>query len=620
MSDLYNVEDLYGSYDEGQSGVSINALQAIIANLIVDSANIRDLAVKNQHVESIEVNKIVSVGGAVSNVNILPGKVRTHGGFAEDAVHVLSKITDGIKVKGAANYGQIGSYNGGSEVTYVQYDLGTSHRLAHSKIYFYSMDERHYQYKIKYSLDGTTWYYAAGDANTWAKSVPTSLGGSTMNPTSNVFSIPIVARYVRLYMNGNSVNSGNHVDEWELFSFEQTSIEGGELRANTVIANDITFSGILSGATGEFSGNVEINKGGNQYVASLIDSALTMSYNVPAQKPWSSLGYTGLEVRDQATSHYLRYRKGAIELYDTEMNLGSGGSKAYINFISTAVDTGYIDIVPARTINGLYGNLMVSRDEWLRINDGVGHSNGVYFSNSIVRTDGQLQVGTDGAYFKAASNKIYIATTDQEKIRVDIPNGNIGYMRWYRNGLNLSYLGHPTALNDDLYLYSYNGIVQLYGGLKIDGNGSVARWQRNDSDYIYQSSSFVGLYFGGAIKHTFRSDGTKSGGSIEVDGKNLGMSPIDSPQILLEYVKFGVELTPEGTRVAIDPTFLKTVETFDVFPNKGELLSVGVDHFVIAGEGKASCRIIGERVGQVGKFYEDLDLLTAESEQSALSK
>ena len=36
-------------------------------------------------------------------------------------------------------------------------------------------------------------------------------------------------------------------------------------------------------------------------------------------------------------------------------------------------------------------------DEWLRINDLNSHTNGVYFGTSTVRTDGQVQVGEDGA-------------------------------------------------------------------------------------------------------------------------------------------------------------------------------------------------------------------------------
>jgi len=111
------------------------------------------------------------------------------------------------------------------------------------------------------------------------------------------------------------------------------------------------------------------------------------------------------------------------------------------------------------------------------------------------------------------------------------------------------------------------------------------------------------------VRHKFYANGTKSGGSIEVDGKNLGMSPIDSPQVLLETIEFDVPLTADGTKVLLDSRFAKAVNyRFAVFPNNGRVIEKGPNYFIIAGTGTADIRIIGERVGYAGVYFDDMTM------------
>lgn len=53
---------------------------------------------------------------------------------------------------------------------------------------------------------------------------------------------------------------------------------------------------------------------------------------------------------------------------------------------------------------GQYGTIAQSTDEWLRFNNDGSHTSGVYFGSSIVRTDGQLQIGNNGASFLVDTN------------------------------------------------------------------------------------------------------------------------------------------------------------------------------------------------------------------------
>jgi cytoskeletal protein CcmA (bactofilin family) len=54
-------------------------------------------------------------------------------------------------------------------------------------------------------------------------------------------------------------------------------------------------------------------------------------------------------------------------------------------------------------VDGQFGNIAKSTDEWLRINDGGGHTNGVFFGNSLVRTDGNFNIGSNGSILNVTS-------------------------------------------------------------------------------------------------------------------------------------------------------------------------------------------------------------------------
>jgi phage minor structural protein len=161
--------------------------------------------------------------------------------------------------------------------------------------------------------------------------------------------------------------------------------------------------------------------------------------------------------------------------------------------------------------------------------------------------------------------------------------------------------------------------IDLLGSaIKMPGNQAVV--SGSDGLYLYtdygaggdsylkiKDDGAVFIVVDGQVKHSFYAGGTKSGGSIIIGGKNLGMSPIDSPQILLEYIEFDVPLTLEGTKVFIEERFRKAIENFAVFPNNGQVIEKGYDYFVITGEGTADVRIVGERIGYADTFFDDLD-------------
>jgi hypothetical protein len=88
--------------------------------------------------------------------------------------------------------------------------------------------------------------------------------------------------------------------------------------------------------------------------------------------------------------------------------LNANGNMKVNNLTATGnVTLNNTSISGVTTITGQYGRIANSRsDEWLGLNDDNSHTSGVYFGSSITRTDGTLQVGSNGAYFNANSSGI----------------------------------------------------------------------------------------------------------------------------------------------------------------------------------------------------------------------
>lgn len=186
---------------------------------------------------SLTVDKLNVGSGAVFSGNIFSGKTVTGSGGS------TSELTNGTREIGSNLYtfSSGNSINNAPESAYIQIDLGEVCRLSQINTYWYSEDNRYYLYKIKYSTDGTSWIYAKGNSSNtgWVLStVPISTDTGKINPTIDIFNIPISARYIRIFGNGNSVNTLNNLYEIEGFSTEQTSIVGDQISSGIIQSNN----------------------------------------------------------------------------------------------------------------------------------------------------------------------------------------------------------------------------------------------------------------------------------------------------------------------------------------------------------------------------------------------
>lgn len=184
------------------------------------------------------------------------------------------------------------------------------------------------------------------------------------------------------------------------------SPSGTYISSSGIMTSNITFSGNLSGATGTFSGTL---------TGSIIDVV-----NPSAGHTFMTFKQ-GTEVRKvqfggNGRDAYLRQVEnptyGTWNLENFYINVDwsrfYGNALFYDSYngelkVSIEATTGTMF---AKVMEGHYGTVFESRDTWLRINEKNPHPNGVYFANSVVRTDGRLEVGNGGATFKVDGSYI----------------------------------------------------------------------------------------------------------------------------------------------------------------------------------------------------------------------
>lgn len=219
-------------------------------------------------------------------------------------------------------------------------------------------------------------------------------------------------------------------------------------------------------------------------------------------------------------------------------------------------------------------------------------ANGVYISSDgYTDFNGEVHMSGIGTYADPETGVLRALKIGSKGLAVTNNNTDSGDALHVR--------GKATIKGEGLELY-WSGY-----GPYIDFKDSAA------VDYkvrIRQIASELQFFFdSGPVRHAFYNNGTKLGGTIELDGRNLGMSPVDSPQVLIEFVEFDIPLSPTGTKVLIDEWYLKTVANrFAVFTNNGTVIEKGLDYFIVAGTGIADCRIVGERIGYRDVFFADV--------------
>lgn len=353
----------------------------------------------------------------------------------------------------------------------------------------------------------------------------------------------------------------------------------------------------------------------------------------------------GTEIVQSSSTRKLEMKFGRLQsFYDSKLAMDFG--QYSLDFY--ARDGSEIaSIVPNNILDNadVQGLSIQSKQDYVSIGKPFGNTNKpsfmTSFRNGYTNVSGAYRNTSQGSSLRLYGNSYpwvdnTIRGTDQPCILLDqgsdLNNTTIYYGGEFgRSASNFSlrynnststYVSVLEATNDRFKIYgafqvlqsgqirSFNHHFYGQGSVAVIPYTNAARLQYDTSNYITVfNDGTVSFTMGGGTKHAFFPDGTKNGGSVEVEGENYGMSPVDSPQVLLEYIEFDIPLTESGTKVMIDETYLKTVSHFDVFPNRGELVEKGLDYFILRGTGSASTRIVGERVDYQGAFYSAMDSL-----------
>lgn len=123
-----------------------------------------------------------------------------------------------------------------TEKVFIQVDLKQFYNVTASKIYFKDKDSKVYYYKIKYSQDNIHWHnYYTEDEDDWLLSVKDDGNLYTLDLNQ----LGVTARYFRLYLNGNDVDTSpaiSSVSAFELYAGGATTC----IDANGIITGQIT--------------------------------------------------------------------------------------------------------------------------------------------------------------------------------------------------------------------------------------------------------------------------------------------------------------------------------------------------------------------------------------------
>ncbi len=117
------------------------------------------------------------------------------------------------------------------------------------------------------------------------------------------------------------------------------------------------------------------------------------------------------------------------------------------------------------------------------------------------------------------------------------------------------YIGPGTCLFD-VYDGSFRIKQSSTNYMRIDTNGQVT------------------IFVNGTAKHIFRTDGTKTGGTIELEGVNYGMSPIDNPEYLISDIIRQVPIKKGHNIIKLDDTTAKAIDGYSVFFENGNGITV----------------------------------------------
>lgn len=234
------------------------------------------------------------------------------------------------------------------------------------------------------------------------------------------------------------------------------------------------------------------------------------------------------------------------------------------------------------TSNGQGTNLQIGDDVWIGdINE--SYTMRVYGVNGNGK--GYIRFGTGGKIGYGGGSDIDIHGSIWVLGNIICDGGVTGSDRYQGKSEGAKfYLGHDKFRVDT----TGGTIARLYNS-----------WGGQPDSGIYiQDDGTVGFRSYNTVRHILYGNGSKTGGSMEIDGTVYGMSPTDSPQTLIEYIIPNVIVKGE-LKLDLDPIYIKMISYYVAFlSNKNiEVKEKGQDYITLLGNGTTDILIKGQRKG-----------------------
>lgn len=168
------------------------------------------------------------------------------------------------------------------------------------------------------------------------------------------------------------------------------------------------------------------------------------------------------------------------------------------------------------------------------------------------------------------------------------------------------FIGAIDAVNVDCSVSKVQNAMSAY---MLNSEGAPAQLYADSSNYaILAPGSFFSVVIGNNTVFMVNASGTKTGGTIVLGGKNWGMSPVDSPKILISDLLLDQEITPDGTTITLDSKLSQAINGYAVFPNRADVVVSDKQpgSFRVTGAGKVDLYIIGKRIGEEEVYWVEM--------------
>lgn len=241
------------------------------------------------------------------------------------------------------------------------------------------------------------------------------------------------------------------------------TMSGGLTVNGSTTLTTLTTSGAATLASATISGLLTTSKGSNKGIK------LGNTYITAESATNGEVVLQGGHLRFGATTDDWNYNLwGGLGYAATTKTIALGLADGSF-FAANQVQTGGTVTMPGIHYLVMNGKEAIAAyDSWLRINEDATFSSGVYFGSNIVRTDGSLQVGSNGSAFHATSagDGYFSKSLGSKRIYAGYDAGvdnSISCSNWFRTS------GDTGLYNATYDLHVVPNVVSDYCGWRIRG-------------------------------------------------------------------------------------------------------------------------------------------------------